>query len=231
MPRRGRTILPDTLYHVMNRAAGRLTLFRKPEEYAAFEATLEEAIERFMPRVLGYAIMPSQWHLVVWPNAKDSGEVSRFFHWLTMTHTKRHHAARRTSGQGPLYQGRFKIFPVAADHHLLMVMRYLEGAAQRARLVGKARLWRWSSLWHHVQGNTSLGALLSFWPVPRPADWLSLVERSQPIAEQEAISRSLARGAPLGDNVWSASMVKLAGLEHTIRPRGRPRLSPALGRC
>ena len=41
--------------------------------------------------------------------------------WLTVTHTQRWHANRHTSGTGPIYQGRFKSFPVESDDHLLTV--------------------------------------------------------------------------------------------------------------
>ena len=65
---------------------------------------------------------------------------------MTVTHTQRWHAAHRTAGTGPLYQGRFKSFPIQEHEHLLSVLRYAERNALRANLVKRAADWRWSSL-------------------------------------------------------------------------------------
>ena len=61
-------------------------------------------------RLLTFCLMPNHWHLVLWPQA--DGDLSGFMHRLTMTHTMRWHHAHGTLGTGPLYQGRFKSFPV-----------------------------------------------------------------------------------------------------------------------
>ena len=51
----------------------------------------------------------------------------------------------RTVGTGPLYQGRFKSFPVQEDEHFFSVCRYVERNALRVNLVASAQPWRWSS--------------------------------------------------------------------------------------
>ncbi len=38
-------------------------------------------------RVLGYLIMPNQWHLVLWP--EHDGELGAFMQPLTTTHVRR----------------------------------------------------------------------------------------------------------------------------------------------
>jgi hypothetical protein len=48
------------VYHLLNRAVGRATLFAKPADYAAFEKILRQAWERLEIRLLGYTIMPNQ---------------------------------------------------------------------------------------------------------------------------------------------------------------------------
>ena len=54
------------VYHVLNRANARMTIFDKPEDYDAFERVLEEAVDRTETRLLAYCAMPNHWHLVVW---------------------------------------------------------------------------------------------------------------------------------------------------------------------
>jgi putative transposase len=169
--------------------------------------------------------MPNHWHLVVWP--RQDGELSCYLHWVTMTHTQRWHAHRHTTGTGPLYQGRFRSFPVQEDEHLLTVCRYVERNPLRAGLVKRAEDWRWSSLWYRVQGH--LPAWLHAWPVPIPDGWLEHVNAPGSEAELEALRRSVARGSPFGAPAWQRRTAEQLGLESTLRSRGRPR-KPTAGR-
>ena len=98
------------IYHVLNRANARLPIFEKAGDYEAFERVLSEAVERTGTRLLAYCLLPNHWHLVVLPI--EDGELSRFTGWLTLTHTQRWHAHRHSTGQGHVYQGRFKSFPI-----------------------------------------------------------------------------------------------------------------------
>jgi putative transposase len=52
------------VYHVLNRANGRQTLFDDDGDYAAFERVLSEAQKRIAMRLLAYCVMPKHWHLV-----------------------------------------------------------------------------------------------------------------------------------------------------------------------
>src|SRR5262249_12127375 len=152
-------------------AVGRAALFDKSLDYAAFEKVLRQAHEQVPMRLLAYCLLPNHWHLVLWPRKDD--DLSEYMHWLTMTHTQRWHAHHHTTGTGPLYQGRFKSFPVEADDHYLTVCRYAERNPLRASLVPRGEHWRWCSLWHRVHGTD--GLLLSAGPVPLPEGWLEYV--------------------------------------------------------
>ena len=129
------------VYHVWNRAAGRLRLFKKDADYEAFGRVLVEAYRRHPIRVLDWCLMPNHWHFVVYPAA--DGEVTRFFRWLTHTHAMRAVTHRRAMGMGPMYQGRFKSLPVQRDEHLSTLLRYVQRNPLRAGLVRRARDWRW----------------------------------------------------------------------------------------
>jgi len=108
-------------------------------------------------RLLCYCIMSNHWHLVLW--SKNDGDLSEYMRWLTVTHTQRYHAFHETFGKGPLYQGRFKLFPVEQDDHFFSVCRYVQRNPLRAGLVSRPELWRWSSLWQETQQHydVSLG--------------------------------------------------------------------------
>jgi putative transposase len=220
MARQRRQAPGGRVYHVMNRGVGRRGIFQKPEDYAAFERVLAEALARVPLRILGYCLMPNHWHFVLWPRA--DGELSAFTQWLTQTHTQRWHAHYHTAGTGHLYQGRFKNFPVQSDVHLLLVLRYVERNALRANLAARAEEWPWGSLWRRERGLAA--GWLAEWPVERPADWVAFVNEPQSEGELAALRRSANRGCPFGSEEWQAETVKELGLESTMRPRGRPRL-------
>jgi putative transposase len=208
------------IYHVLNRANARMTIFEKAEDFAAFERVLEEAAERTKTRVLAYCVLSNHWHLVVWP--QQDGELSRFTGWLTLTHTQRWHAHRHSTGSGHLYQGRFKSFAVQDDEHFLTVCRYVERNALRANLVRRAEDWRWGSLYRWYCGSAKEKSLLCNWPLRRAANWVAEVNTPQTEAELLALRRSVNRGCPFGGASWSDQVVRRLGLESTLRPQGRP---------
>jgi putative transposase len=123
MPRRPRLTAGGLAFHVLNRRAGRLPLFQKPGDYTAFEKILQEAVSRTHIRIAAYCLMPNHWHLLLWP--RQDGELSDVLRWITVTHSQRWHAHRHTAGTGPVYQGRFKSFPVQTDEYFLTVARYV----------------------------------------------------------------------------------------------------------
>jgi putative transposase len=219
MPRRLRCASGGFVYHVLNRAVARARIFEKTGDYQAFEKVLRQA-DAFMPmRLLAYCVMPNHWHLVLWP--RRDGDLSEYLRWLTVTHTQRWHAHHHTSGTGPLYQGRFKSFPIQADEHLLTVCRYVERNPLRAGLVRRAETWRWGSLWHRVKGSGQ--TLLAAGPVPMPSAWLDYVYGAQTESELAALRRSVLRGTPYGEAAWQHRTAKRLALEATLRARGRPR--------
>jgi len=207
------------IYHVLNRANARMPIFEKPEDYAAFERVLEEAVARTGTRLLAYCVLSTHWHLVLWP--QEDGELSRFTGWLTLTHTQRWHAHRHSIGSGHVHQGRFKSFPVQDDDHFYTVCRYVERNALRANLVRRAEDWRWGSLHRWQQGSAK--DLLAAWPLRRLANWVQEVNVPHSEAELSALRRSVNRGCPFGEACWSDRIVARLGLESTLRSRGRPK--------
>jgi len=72
---------------------------------------------------------------------------------------------------------------------LLSVCRYVDRNALTAGLVRGAEDWRRGSLWARANGDAALRALLSAWPVERPADWTELVNRPLTLKETEGASQ------------------------------------------
>ena len=173
--------------------------------------------------IVSYCLMPNHWHFVLWP--KNDGDLSEFMRLLTVTHTQRWHAHHHTAGTGPLYQGRFKSFPIQQDEHFLTVCRYVERNALRAKLVDTARKWPWGSL---AKRRHALEWLLPMnqWPVSVGGNWTRWVEEAQTSAELDAVRRSVKCGRPYGDEQWTERTAERLELASTLRERGRQRVRP-----
>lgn len=230
MARKPRSFSGGVVYHVMNRASARARIFHKDADYALFETVLAQAVGRFDLRLLTYIVMPNHFHLVLWPRKGEGEKISGFMKWLQQTHTQRWHAHLRNAGEGRLYQGRFKAFPVQGGwgdfQYVRKVCRYVERNAVRANLVKSAEEWKHGALWRRLYGRAEEREWLAAWPegaYPGDAKWVGMVNQVLRGAEEKALGESFRRGSPFGAAAWRAAAAARMGLEHTMRPRGRPR--------
>ena len=76
-----RTDIGGYVYHILNRANARMTIFNTDKEYQNFEVILFHAVEKFKMRLIAYTLMPNHFHLVLYP--RYEGEKKKFMHWLT----------------------------------------------------------------------------------------------------------------------------------------------------
>jgi len=219
--------------HVLNRGNGRATVFHDDADYAAFVDLLGRACARTPMRVRGLCLMANHFHLVVWP--RGDGDLARWMQWLMTSHVRRHHARHATSGH--VWQGRYRSFPlqrrrpsraerargvVETANPLWRVLRYVERNPLRAKLVGKAEDWAWSSLgW--ALGLRDVPAWVSPGWLERPAGWSAWVNEAESPEELIEVRRSIQRGRPFGRPAWVRRVAATLGLESTLRPRGRPR--------
>ena len=126
-------------------------------------------------------------------------------------------------GEGHVYQGRFKSFPVQTDEYFYQLVRYVERNALRDNLVERAEDWKWCSLWRRESGLAEKRVCLSDWPLPCPRHWRKYVNDAETDAELEALRRCVKRGQPFGTDQWIEETAKQLNLESTLRSRGRPR--------
>lgn len=226
MARRKRQAFGGEIYHVMNRGNCRMKIFTKAGDYLAFLKLMEEGRQRVGMGILAYCLMPNHWHMVLQP--KRGEDLSAFIGWVCSTHVRRWREHRHNVGEGHLYQGRFKSFPVQSGAPLYRVLKYVEGNARRAKLTERVEDWRYGSLYagerkpeHRVE--------LTTWPIARPKDWPAKVNE---LIEREELNRfqlHIQRGRPFGDVDWIIETADRMGLEQTLRDRGRPSKKQAAG--
>ena len=169
----------------MNRSSRSTALFSNAREYIGFRRVLREALALHEVELLNYCIMPNHWHLVL--RAEKTEQLSRFMHWLSSTHARRWHRARRTVGLGPVYKGRFLSVPIAMDDGLIRVCRYVERNPVKAGLVIRAEHWPWSSLADRTRKKRRL--LLLSAPFLESPTWTEHVNAPQTQSELVALDR------------------------------------------
>jgi putative transposase len=189
-------------------------MFHKPEDDDAFEQILAEGREWYACRMLAYQFMPNHWHFVLQPT--EDGGMSNFLRWVLLTHTMRLHTQYGTGGQGDVYQGRLKRFPIQDDEPFLLVCRYVERNALRAGLVRRAEDGTWGSLNRWLEEPEREPRLLSAWP---NRQLTALGRAGQQAADRRGTQgRSHQRPPGLSLGRWEWGAGQLAAPEPPVDP-------------
>lgn len=101
------------------------------------------------------------------------------------------------------------------DRHLLTVLRYVLNNPVRAKLVGQAGEWPWSSLGYRK--------LLAPLPDSEHADLPQWLGHPLHDDELDTLRTCVNRQRPFGTADWINRIAASMGLESTLRSRGRPR--------
>jgi len=221
MPRIARVSVGNMLYHVINRSNGRVRIFNTDDDYKHFEKLLQDGKDMVDMRIVAYCIMPNHWHLILHP--KRDGDMGEYMRWVTTTHVRQRRVRTESIGDGHLYQGTYKSFPVETNEYAQQLIQYIEQNPLRAKLVKKAEDWRWSSLYRREKGNQKEKQLLSELPIELSKNYLELVNT---LPEEEVLNimrTSINKGTPFGSEYWIDKIVKKFGLENTLRGVGRPK--------
>ena len=221
MPRAPRVDVGNQIYHVINRANARHTIFETIADYRHFESLLIEALARSQMRLIAYVIMPNHWHLVLHPTA--DGDLSRFMQWLTLTHTQQLRARTETIGYGHLYQGRYKSFLVDTDMYLAALIKYVERNPVRAKLVAKVEDWRWGSGHHRLNSAAEGKRILADPLIDLPENYRAWINESDKEDDIKNIQHSIIKSRPFGSASWADRIIERYNLIRTTRERGRPR--------
>ena len=217
MPRRQMAGTAGFVFHVMNRAARRQTLFRDATDYRRFLRAFAHVHDRAPVDLFAFCLMPNHFHFVLRPS--EDGQLAEFMRLGTVTHSMRWQWHNGSSGGGCVYQGRYRAFPIQTQRYFLNACSYVEGNALRSCLVSRAEDWEWSSLSARCKNCHILP--LQEWPILRPDNWIEFVNERHSL-ELTAIRRSLLRNRPLGEAKWGESVAAALGLPPQ-RPVGRPK--------
>jgi len=205
MARMARVVAAGVPHLVTQRGNRRQNVFFGDGDYVAYKALLAEGCRAAGTQLWAYCLMPNHVHLILVPADEDGLRAA-----LGETHRRYTRAVNAREGWGGyLWQGRFASFPVD-DAHLFACARYIELNPVRAKLVRRARDWKWSSARAHLAGRDD--ALVRVKPLlDRLDDWAAFLGEGLAEEEREAIRKSERTGRPLGATGFVRRLEKKLG--------------------
>ena len=135
----------------------RLPHLASPERRDVFLVDLEEVRRRYSFVVVGYAVMPEHFHLLM--SEPERGDPSRAISALKFRVAKRQlREMRRARGElGPdlvhFWQHRFYDFNVWTDKKRIEKLRYMHRNPVGRGIVASPELWKWSSYRFYSEGE------------------------------------------------------------------------------
>ena len=193
MARLARVVIPGLPHHVTQRGNGGARTFFGDDDYALYRDLLAASCRAAEVDIWAWCLMPNHVHLILVPS--DTDGLRRALAPVHRRYAGIIHARRKRTGH--FWQGRFGC--VAMDEeHLAAALRYVSLNPVRARLVGRARDWRWSSVRAQLGGRDD--GVTAVKPVrtrfPDFADFLS-EESDAGLIERLRAAESIGR--PLGN--------------------------------
>ena len=139
---------PNAFYHVMNRGAGRQSVYLVDDDYGMFLEAVKESSKFFDIRVICYCLMPNHYHLLI---QTPKANLSRAMRYLNGVYTQRFN--RYHKKDGPLFRGRYKAILVQEDEYLTHLIRYIHLNPVQANLTEDPSKYPWTSHKQYLKGN------------------------------------------------------------------------------
>ena len=140
MARRNVPFLPNQYYHIYNRGAHRIDIFRNDADYVFLLKLVKEQAQKCAISMIAYCLMHNHYHLLL---ETPEGNLSQGIRQLNGTYTQ--HFNQKYQRVGHLFQGRFKAILIEKENYLLELSRYIALNPLRAHLVEDPKDWPWSA--------------------------------------------------------------------------------------
>jgi len=201
MGRLHRIDTPGYPRHLGVRAVNGMDCFCDDRDRNVYLGYLREAIGRGGCALNAYVLMSNHVHLLVTPDRP--GVVAAMMQSVGTRYARYFNAARDRTG--PLFAGRYWASLIHTGQYFLSAMRYIELNPVRARLVGEAAAYPWSSHRHNVGLErrpelTFHGEYLGLQHSPegRARVWADFVLQGIEDDELKSLRKHFRRSQPLG---------------------------------
>ena len=207
-------MLEDWPFHVTHRGNHGKCVFRTDDDRRAYLGLLDRFAKKFGMLIWAYCLMGNHVHLIAVGEQRSS---------ISKALGNTHRACSRSRNQetgvtGHLWANRFFSTPLD-EPHLWAAVRYVELNPVRARLVGEATDYPWSSARAHtgLQANPLLNPDR---PFPGPiGDWAAWLRAGLEEQTAERLRVNTSTGRPTGSDGFVQELEVRLG--RRLRPRKR----------
>lgn len=135
------TWLPGHYYHIFNRGARRLTIFREEANYLFVIGHLKKYCKRFSLTLIAYCLMPNHYHFLVRQDAHiPAGCVAQHtFNRYSKAYNKRY------QNSGTLFERRFKSILVDEERYLRHLCLYIHANPVKDGITHQIDAWPYSN--------------------------------------------------------------------------------------
>ncbi len=146
------TWLPGHYYHIFNRGARRLTIFREPDNYHFVLHRAKKYCRQFDLTVIAYCLMPNHYHFLLRQNSEDPAGLlpQRIFNSYTKAYNKRYNHS------GTIFERRYQAVHVEQDGYLKHLCRYIHFNPVKDGIVKRVEDWPYSNYpeWVGIRNGT-----------------------------------------------------------------------------
>ncbi len=128
-------------YHLYNRGAHRLSIFREPENYLFVIRKLKQYAQEFRLTVIAYCLLPNHYHFRIRQDGESRAGLlpQRVFNSYSKAYN------RRYDHQGTLFESNYKVKAVESETQLLNLCRYLHANPVLHGIVEHLEAWPYSN--------------------------------------------------------------------------------------
>ena len=146
------TWLPGHYYHIYNRGARQVTIFREPDNYHFVLYRVKKYCWELNLSIIVYCLMPNHYHFLVRQNGEYPAGLlpQRVFNSYTKAYNKRY------KHTGTIFEGRYKAIPVEQESYLKHLCRYIHLNPVKDGIVAHVEDWPYSNYpeWIGIRNGT-----------------------------------------------------------------------------
>ena len=143
---------PGHYYHIYNRGAHRLSIFREPDNYLFVLGKMKYFAQKLAITIIAYCLLPNHYHFLLRQDGNHPASLlpQRVYNSYVKAYNKRYQHS------GTLFEGNFKPKPVCNNNYLLHLCRYIHANPVKHGLVRRLEDWPYSNYqeWIGVRSGT-----------------------------------------------------------------------------
>jgi len=147
MARRNVPFLPNQYYHIYNRGAHRIDIFRNDADYTFLLKQVKKHAEKYAISIIAYCLMHNHYHFLLRQNSDI--QISKFMQAVFNVYSKAFNSKYQHSGT--LFEGPFRAIHIDRMEYLLHLCRYIHRNPLQTGIVVRPEQWHYSNYLEFIE--------------------------------------------------------------------------------